>query len=693
MSEYTELVERAELAASSAISSAAQTKSDKDTVVSLYNEIKAIIDAGGGGSCKFYECTAVDNGKDIPAIPAVPAGIVVTGFSDSYHQAMNGHYSLVGEFTTMKTSVWKHDTADYYIGYSEEYSYWCLSYGQSFYPWDAYKYVSSDGTKAPWEYDWSTADGNSYGETIKLTGSFEDKPEVPMIPGTGVKSWSGYEWLWDDEVGYTKASDITTRLSWTINMPEVGNTYTEDGLVRIQLMYNTETATPLTLTAEQANSTVKLAKIGTVDASGIQYRYSDDDAWQDYSIGTNITLVNVGDTVQFKNSKNQLSKDGDNHISVQATGKIAASGNIQSMLNYEDVCGDGAFAKFFENCTALTQAPNLLAKSGGAHCYSQMFNGCSSLKDMPVISATKFTGTYSCQRMFGDCTSLTKVTPINAIEVGQYCYRYMFSGCSALETPPALNTTKFDKYSCQYMFENCSSLKETPHFVEAVLAEYCYQYMFRNCSSLTTAHKLPSLVLSDYCYQSMFYDCTALTTAPELPATTLANYCYSYMFYGCTSLTQAPSLPATIMKPRCYQSMFDGCSALTTAPELPATTLATRCYESMFSECSNLLEAPKLTATTLADYCYSYMFYQCSNLEKAPMIAAETFGSSSFSRMFYDCYKLNEVRVTFTTWGDYMDSWLSNVSSTGTFYKPDELPEEFGSSRIPEGWTVKSINE
>lgn len=49
MSEYTELVERAEFAATSAKNSAAQTKSDKDTVVSLYNEIKAIIDAGGGG--------------------------------------------------------------------------------------------------------------------------------------------------------------------------------------------------------------------------------------------------------------------------------------------------------------------------------------------------------------------------------------------------------------------------------------------------------------------------------------------------------------------------------------------------------------------------------------------------------------------------------------------------------------------
>ena len=675
-------------------------------------------ESASAGACKYYECTFVDNGKDIPAIPAIPAGIVVTGFTD-YYEGFNGHYTLQGTFTTMKEAVWKHDTQNYYIGYSNDYSYWCFAYGTDFYPWGAPKYIYSDGSKAPWEYDWSSADGEAYSSSIKLTGSFEDTPEVPMIPGTGVKSWSGYEWLWAEEVGYYKASNLTTGLSWTINMPEVGNTYTEDGLVQVKLMYNTESATPLTFTAEQANSTVKLAKGGTVDTSGLQYRCAADDEWATYTIGTNITLMNTGDIVQFKNTKSRLSDDGNNYINVQATGKIAASGNIHSMLNYEENCGDNAFVKFFENCTALTQAPNLPAKIGGSGCYSHMFNECSSLRSMPVISATKFTGDNNCHRMFGNCRSMTTATALNAEEIGRDGYAYMFSGCSALEMPPELKATKFGQQSCRYMFENCSSLKETPHFVDAVLSDNCYEWMFYGCSSLVTAHALPSTTLATYCYYRMFSGIASLKTAPELKAKTLAPYCYrdmfngctaletvpdmvfteladhccDGMFSGCTSLTTAPELPATTLAEYCYLYMFSSCTSLTTAPDLPATTLADHCYSGMFSSCTSLTTAPDLPATTLAPYCYYQMFQHCSNLEKAPFIAAATTADSSLINMFAYCSKLNEVKVMFTSWNDAMNSWLAYVSSTGTFYKPDELPEEFGSNRIPSGWTVKSINE
>ena len=151
---------------------------------------------------------------------------------------------------------------------------------------------------------------------------------------------------------------------------------------------------------------------------------------------------------------------------------------------------------------------------------------------------------------------------------------------------------------------------------------------------------LEQTTLADRCYASMFKGCTGLTSAPELPATTLANFCYTSMFYGCTGLISAPELPATTLATNCYVSMFYGCTGLTSAPELPATTLATNCY--------------------------NYMFRNCA--------------------------KLSLIRVHFTAWGAQTSNWVTSVSSAGTFYKPTALTEEYGTSKIPTGWTVVNID-
>ena len=125
-------------------------------------------------------------------------------------------------------------------------------------------------------------------------------------------------------------------------------------------------------------------------------------------------------------------------------------------------------------------------------------------------------------------------------------------------------------------------------------------------------------------------------------------------------------LAQTKLSSNCYSYMFRGCTGLTSAPELPATTLATNCYNSMFYGCTGLTSAPELPATTLANYCYR--------------------------SMFQDCTHLSLIKVHFTAWGAQTNYWVSNVASTGTFYKTSALPEEYATSKIPTGWTVVNIN-
>ena len=428
----------------------------------------------------------------------------------------------------------------------------------------------------------------------------------------------------------------------------------------------------LKFTAEQSNSTVKLLRQGS--PSNIILKYSTDSGtnWNNYAIGNTITLANVGDTIGFIGLNSTFSSSESSYYYFQMTGRIAASGDVTSLLNCfgGDVSLTGknyCFNGLFQNCTALTTAPELPATALADYCYSQMFYGCSALTSAPELPATTLTP-YCYSSMFSGCTALTSAPELPATTLTQYCYERMFRSCTSLTTAPELPATTLTQYCYNGMFRNCTSLVNAPELPATTLATSCYQYMFRGCASLTTAPELPATTLASQCYNSMFYGCTSLTEFTELPATNLASGCYGGMFYGCTSLTIAPELPATTLTTNCYSNMFNGCTALTTAPELPAMMLTSNCYGNMFSGCTALTTAPELPATTLAQGCYNGMFFGCSNL--------------------------NYIKALFTTTPSttYTQNWVSGVKSTGTFVKnPEATWDVIGVNGVPQNWTV--VNE
>ena len=99
-----------------------------------------------------------------------------------------------------------------------------------------------------------------------------------------------------------------------------------------------------------------------------------------------------------------------------------------------------------------------------------------------------------------------------------------------------------------------------------------------------------------------------------------------------------------------------------------------------------------LEHTTLADYCYISMFRGCTGLTSAPELPATTLANACYNSMFYGCVQLSLIKVHFTAWGTQTSAWVSNVPSTGTFYKPSALPEKYGANNIPTGWTVVNID-
>ena len=122
---------------------------------------------------------------------------------------------------------------------------------------------------------------------------------------------------------------------------------------------------------------------------------------------------------------------------------------------------------------------------------------------------------------------------------------------------------------------------------------------------------------------------------------------------------------------------------------LPATTLTDKCYNGMFRGCDKLGSTPQLPATTLADYCYCEMFYGCTSLKKAPELSALNLEESCYSGMFQGCTRLNYIKCLATNISatNCTNSWVSGVSSTGTFVTPSSTNWTSGANGIPEGWT------
>jgi len=264
---------------------------------------------------------------------------------------------------------------------------------------------------------------------------------------------------------------------------------------------------PLTFKALTDNSFINLEQYGGLNLPGIEIKRGGSD-WE--SLPATGVLLNTNEIVSFKNNNETLSESSSKYAQFIMDGKIAAFGNVQSMLNYSESCPNYCFRNLFSDCSGLLITPKLPATEVGLYSYTYMFNDCTSLIQASELGMETFTGNGSCIAMF----------------------------------------------------YNCSSLIQPPELKPMTLKDNCYNSMFWGCSSLIIAPELPASDLAKQCYQSMFAGCISLTQAPALPASGLANSCYQSMFRSCKSLIQAPELPATTLVSSCYQSMFNGCTKL-----------------------------------------------------------------------------------------------------------------------------------
>ncbi len=176
---------------------------------------------------------------------------------------------------------------------------------------------------------------------------------------------------------------------------------------------------PLTFTAVAAGS-VRLKANGSKTCNTIQYRLGTSGEWLAYSLDTKITL-NEGESVQFQNTSEYLNAGNVDYVYFSMSGKIAASGNMQSMVNYSEVVHLYRFYSIFRNCTSLVQAPDLLAKDVRGAGYRYMFGGCTGLTSIELSAVTL--ADSALNDMFSGCSSLKHIK-VNFTEWNDGTYPY-----------------------------------------------------------------------------------------------------------------------------------------------------------------------------------------------------------------------------------------------------------------------------
>ena len=209
-------------------------------------------------------------------------------------------------------------------------------------------------------------------------------------------------------------------------------------------------------------SVISLTKNGNYRSThsiSLEYSYDGVD-WSEWNF-SGLTL-NSGGTLYIRgNNPDGFSCNDVFYMFVIEGDNVSCTGNIMSLIDYENLpdtipCGI-CFYGLFENCTALTTAPELPATKLTRFCYSYMFSGCYSLVTAPELPAT---------------------------ELADSCYECMFAYCSTLTAAPELPATKLADFCYTFMFKDCTSLKAAPELPAKTLAEWCYFQMFDGCTFL-----------------------------------------------------------------------------------------------------------------------------------------------------------------------------------------------------------------
>lgn len=248
-------------------------------------------------------------------------------------------------------------------------------------------------------------------------------------------------------------------------------------------------------------------------------------------------------TVQYTrdgNTWNTLSHQGT--LNVSAGEIIKWKGVVPGLARKQDNFGVGT-AKYnvWGNVMSLLYGDNYSGQTDmGPYAFYGLFADAGVVSAQYLNLPADAVPIWGYARMFESCTALTQAPVLPATLIGENCYTQMFAYCSSLVTAPALPATYVRDGSYSSMFLNCTSLVNAPALPATEIEKTAYAQMFLKCTSLVTAPELPVIVPPVQAYRAMFWGCTSLQYVK-----CLATRIYTDDTYGWVTLDWMYEVPAS----------------------------------------------------------------------------------------------------------------------------------------------------
>ena len=148
---------------------------------------------------------------------------------------------------------------------------------------------------------------------------------------------------------------------------------------------------------------------------------------------------------------------------------------------------DGQISSYyymFYGCTGLTQIPEdtLLATELGFQCYLGMFYGCTGLTQISenLLHATVLHD--SCYaNMFANCKGLTQIPENflkNAKRIGKYSCSDMFQGCTGLRSVKIISEAELGKGCFEQMFYNCENINKIQYACKNLGPDFTLSWVY-----------------------------------------------------------------------------------------------------------------------------------------------------------------------------------------------------------------------
>lgn len=448
----------------------------------------------------------------------------------------------------------------------------------------------------------------------------------------------------------------------------------------------------LLFTAQASNSSVTFNKQGTLTELRLEYQTTLGDvtsSWQDYTLGTRIDL-NADDKVSFRNKGTQsITQTDAGYHYFTMTGEIKAENDLTYLFDGAggvDTIAEYGCYKMFNNCSALTEMPDLSATNIGANGYSNMFEGCTKLKTIKPLNATTLAN-YSYKEMFKNCSgliisegsgenqflSMPAGAPSNAgdnmfIGTGgrflgtptannSYFYNATMPATDMLRFTAQANNTKFALVqkgtgTTLKLEININSTGWTPYDIGTPIIltnKNDYVEMRNQGLQHPTNYSTSNYnVFEKYNWNSESGNANLIVSGNLMylfdktgEKKDMPPYGFCNLFYGSSTalLFKDIQLPATTLAEGCYYFMFKqgyNSSRKGVLPKLPALRMATLCYANMFQDWAGENPEPDMiAATTLANSCFSGMFVAAYGITKAPRLPqVSTAPAGAFNSMF-----------------------------------------------------------